>query len=343
MPPGHPRILVVRRDNIGDLICTTPLLRALRQHFPQAWLAVLVSSYNQDVLAGNPDVDEIFVFPKRQQRGFLTSLWQRLGLLLTLRRRHFDDILLANGGWRYARQLGGRRMIGFRERDNGPGQQPDVVIPLPDSHLVHEVRKMEKLGLALGLPRADGPLHLFPQAEVLATLQTRLMQAGYDPARPAIGIHISSRRPVQRWPEENFAELIRRLHGAGVGQFLLYWSPGAENDPLHPGDDEKAARLQAACAGLPLIPCPTYQVKELIAAMSLAERVVCSDGGAMHVAAGLGKPVLCFFGDSHIEQWHPWGVPHEVLHHDSNRVDAISVDAAIEGWQRLSATTGTAL
>ena len=54
-----PRILVIRRDNIGDLLCTTPLLHGLRRQFPQAYIAVL---------DGNPDVDEVFVFLKRQQK-----------------------------------------------------------------------------------------------------------------------------------------------------------------------------------------------------------------------------------------------------------------------------------
>lgn len=40
------KILIIRRDNIGDLICTTPLFEAIRQHYPDAYLAALVNSYN---------------------------------------------------------------------------------------------------------------------------------------------------------------------------------------------------------------------------------------------------------------------------------------------------------
>lgn len=336
MVRGSPRILVIRRDNIGDLICTTPLLQALRNHFPQAWITVLVSSYNQDIVAGNPDINEMLVFPKRQQHGFVTTLWQRLRLLLTLRSRRFDDVLLANGGWRYARHLGGRRIVGFRERDNPSDRQPDVVVPLPDGHLVHEVRKMEKLGQVLGLEQADGPLRLFPDPNLQAAERQRLIALGFEPARPAIAIHISSRRPIQRWPIANFATLMRRLHETDNVQFLLYWSPGDEDDPLHPGDDRKAIELLALCQDLPVFPCSTHRVAALIASMGLASRMICSDGGAMHVAAGLGLPILCFFGDGHIEQWRPWGVPHVVLHHPSNRVDAISVDESYAGWLELN-------
>ena len=56
-----PRILAVRTDRIGDVVCVTPALAAMRQLYPDAHLAVLVSPYAQDVLAGNPDVDEIIL------------------------------------------------------------------------------------------------------------------------------------------------------------------------------------------------------------------------------------------------------------------------------------------
>ena len=58
------KILVIRRDNIGDLVCTTPLFAALRQHYPHARIDALVNSYNGPVLAGNPDLDHVYVYSK---------------------------------------------------------------------------------------------------------------------------------------------------------------------------------------------------------------------------------------------------------------------------------------
>ena len=48
------RLLVIRRDNIGDLILTTPLLLALRREMPEAWIGVLTNHYCAPVLAGRP-------------------------------------------------------------------------------------------------------------------------------------------------------------------------------------------------------------------------------------------------------------------------------------------------
>jgi heptosyltransferase-3 len=334
-----PRILVTRRDNVGDLLCTTPLLYGIRRRYPQAYLAVLVSSYNADVIEGNPDVDEVLVFPKRQEQG--RSLWSTLSLrrqlVRSLRQRRFDDIILANGGWRYARHLGGRRMIGFRERDNPPDRQPDLIVPLENGRSLHEVEKMARLGLAIDVSDTLGPLRSFPAPDAVAAVGKRLEAKGFRSDRASLAIHISSRRPQQRWPEDSFVALIKRLHQHSPElQFLLFWSPGGEDHPLHPGDDEKARGIQSACPGAPLFPCPTARVRDLIAALGRADRVVCSDGGALHVAASLGKPIVCLFGDSIAAEWRPWGVPYVLLQPPSRVVADITVDDVVASIDRLA-------
>jgi hypothetical protein len=62
------KILVIRRDNIGDLVCTTPLIHALRTRFPKARLDLLVNSYNAPLLVGHPDVDHLYVYTKAKHR-----------------------------------------------------------------------------------------------------------------------------------------------------------------------------------------------------------------------------------------------------------------------------------
>ena len=80
---------------------------------------------------------------------------------------------------------------------------------------------------------------------------------------------------------------------------------------------------------------PTTTLRQLIAGISLCDQFICSDGGAMHIAAGLGKPLVCFFGDSSAEQWHPWGVPHVLLQPDSRDVADISVTEVLQAYQRV--------
>ena len=336
------RILVIRRDNIGDLVCTTPLLHALRRQHPGAYIALLASSYNVSVLDGNPDVDDVFVFLKRRQKdhghSLLSTLWERWKLVRHLRRCRFDYVLLANGGWRYARQLGGVTMVGFRERDNPEHHQPDVVVPLENRGCDdHEVTKMARLGAAIGINEALGPTRLFPEKSRADIVAKRLGTLGWDSARPTIAVHVSSRQPVQRWPEVSFVEFSRVLVSRFGFQLLLLWAPGAEDDPMHPGDDGKAARILACLNGLPVFPCSTTNIPDLVATLSLVDQMICSDGGAMHVAAALNKPILCFFGHSNVKEWHPWHVPYVLLQPESRVVADISVNEALTAFVDLQA------
>lgn len=319
------KILVIRRDNIGDLICTTPLLAALRRQWPQAWVGVLANRYNASILNGNQDIDEVFAYEKAKHRAAgksRLSVWfDTARLLWRLRHMRLDLVLCASpGAQRFARLLRARRIIDMDR--TGSWHEAEIAF-----------RLLEPLGIAA----APGPLVLNPNASQVERMRNRLDLTAQE---RRIGIHISARKPRQRWHEEHFAELIRRLLSGGhADRILLFWAPGAEDDRLHPGDDGKAARLMEMLQGLPVTPVPTHELSELVAGISLADAVVCSDGGAMHVAAGLGKPIVCFFGNSSAKRWHPWGVPYELLQKPSQDVADIGVDEAYEALRRLAEKT----
>ena len=105
--PAKPKILVIRRDNIGDLILTTPLIHALRQRFPQAWIGALVNSYNARVLEANPDLDEVFVYTKAKHRGSASvwsAYWSTFRLIFRLRKLRVDYAIRCFFGNSDARQ-----------------------------------------------------------------------------------------------------------------------------------------------------------------------------------------------------------------------------------------------
>jgi heptosyltransferase III len=162
------------------------------------------------------------------------------------------------------------------------------------------------------------------------------------PARGVItiGLHVSARRPRNRWREEAFTELARRLTTRFDSRLRLLWAPGAEDDTRHPGDDAKAARIAQALAQLPLQATPTHTLKGLIDALAACDILVCSDGGAMHLAAALGKPIVCFFGDSPASEWHPLGAPYRLLQPPSLEAADVTVDEALAAFESLAAEAG---
>jgi ADP-heptose:LPS heptosyltransferase len=63
--------------------------------------------------------------------------------------------------------------------------------------------------------------------------------------------------------------------------------------------------------------------------------MIMADGGAMHIAAALNRPIIALFGDSNQKRWRPFGVPHIILHEDTNDVRDIRVSSIINAWKRI--------
>lgn len=339
------RILVIRRDNIGDLICTTPLIRGLRASLPGARIDALVNSYNQPVLANNADVDHVYFYTKAKHRGPTETAvgvyWQRLRLMLQLRFTHYDLVILANGGYMrrplgLARWVSPKHIAGFVPA--APAKH-SAIVDLPvaiDDAPLHEVEDIYRLLTPLGIAGSPPGLQLQPAPEARSTALAKLAEAGWNDDSPlTIAIHISARKVLQRWPGDRFGELMQRLNAALNCRFLLFWSPGDENNALHPGDDGKAAAIIAATKDLPVIAYPTDRLDDLIGGLSVCDAMICSDGGAMHVGAGLGLPIVCFFGNSDAAKWHPWKVPYRVLQKPSRNVNDISVEETVSAFREL--------
>jgi ADP-heptose:LPS heptosyltransferase len=331
---------VIRRDNIGDLVCTTPMIAALRQRFPQGRIAVLVNTYNEAVLAGNPDVDVVYAYQKGKHRGgrsILSVYADRLRLLMALRREEFDYAILATPGFaphalRLARLAGARKVLGYTEQGDAHAHI-DIALSYDPQAKTHEVEQVFALLKALGIEGPPPAARVFADREEQREVEDALSKLGRG--TPVVGVHVSARRSRQQWPAEKFSALIRTIAQRYRVRVLLLWSPGDTDNPMHPGDDDKARAIVGSCAELPLLAYPTETLARLIAALSLCDCLVCADGGAMHLASALDKPILCFFGDSPPSRWHPWKTHHELLQAPNRDVRDLSVEQALAGFERL--------
>lgn len=338
-----PSILVIRRDNIGDLVCTTPLIHALRERFPKARLCVLVNSYNRPVVENNPDIDTVYAYMKTKHRepgqSALGVIWKRLQLMRELRRQRFDYAIIAGAHFLpralgLARAIKPKHLIGFTEPGKRGVEHIDTGVPYTLPQPLHEAEDIFRLLAPLGIHGEPPAMRVFPSTAVAAQAQQALRGKGLA-ADNVIGVHISARKPLNRWPAENFADLIRRLHRTHGAGFMLFWSPGSASNPRHPGDDEKARQIMDAVKDIPVLAFPTDRLDQLIAGLAQCRAVVCSDGGAMHIAAALGKPILCFFGKSDKTRWYPWKAEHVLLQPPSLNVADIGVDDAARAFDDL--------
>jgi len=285
------------------------------------------------VMEGNPDIDAFFSYTKAKHlepgESTLGIFWSRLVTIWTLRRQRFDWILLPGGpqksAIRFAKWIGAKKIL-IRDQEDSKGGP-------------HHVEQCCHQLLRMGLRFETPPARLTPNPGAVAKIQSSLTPDWQAIQGPVIALHLSSRKPSQRWPAPRFAETAHQLHEALGAKFLLLWSPGKADNPLHPGDDEKAQEVLKMTSDLPVHPITTERLEDLIGALSLCEAMICSDGGAMHLAAALGKPMVCLFGDSDPDHWGPWKTPHQTLQKSSREVADIS--ARETGTALINLLSGT--
>lgn len=308
-------ILIIRRDNIGDLLCTTPLLRGLKEQLKINRLDVVTNAYVAPVLKGNPIIDTLYVYHKFKhgKMSFYKILSERLQLIFDLRKKHYDYILAFDH-----RALNLTRFL----------NKANVLRPIQDWTRGTEVERAWELGQRLGLKGIPGSLELPPY----------LYQTSHNKKnKQIIGIHISARRLRQQYPAKQWIELIQELNDLN-SKFIFYvfWSPGDAHNPIHPGDDKKAKILKNALKNLPIKFMPTLTLESLIKGIQVCDYMIMADGGAMHIAAALNRPIIALFGDSDPRRWRPHAVPHIILQASTRDVRDIKASSIVDSWIKIS-------
>ncbi len=331
------KALVICRDNIGDLILTTPLITALAEELHYQ-VDVLANSYNAAALDGNPHVSKVYIYSKLHHRekheSVIKLIIQRLKVIWSVRQERYDVVLIGKGQWdkrilQWVRLAKAKNVIALGETTHSC---ITALVTPPKDVTEHLVKRFYRMLTPLGSTSQPGPLRLYADP-----LLVREMRTAYDIDRqqPVFALQISSRKILQRWSSSNFVLLAHRLAAAYSCKIVLLWSPGSADNPRHPGDDVSALLIASLCQDLPITPIPTHTLGELMAAVSLCNLVITSDGGAMHIAAGLGKPIVALFGNSDPVVWAPWQVEHEIISAENHDVGTVKVDTVVEAVHRL--------
>jgi heptosyltransferase III len=330
-PAAIHRILVVRNDNVGDVLCCTPAIRALRKAFPRAYLAALVVGYSRDAITGNPDLDEVFIYEKakhRPDRSRVVSLFKQLQVERSLTKKGFDLAIGLRSSFSWAEAwlvyfTRARLRLGY---DPGGGRNQKFAffynLRVPAAPQAHEVERALYLVGTLGVHPAEKHLTVtIPRAE-RELAESFLEQGKIDP-RSLIGFHLSSRLPANRWSPEKFVGLALRLIREEGKKVVLTWGPG---------DEGKADDVQKQVgSGVFLFPTPNF--KRLGAIQQQCRAFVSPDGGAMHFATAVGTPTIGLFGKTNPENWAPWGDGHIALRR-GKEADLITVDDVYQALRK---------
>lgn len=314
-------LLVIRLDNLGDVLMSTPALRAIKDTQPQARITLLASASGAAAADVVPLVDEVIRFDApwvRQpaagadaaQEGAALGAAER-GLIALLMKRQFDAAIIFTVHSQSPLPaallclLAGIPLRLAHCRENPYGLLSDWVRE-PEPHAIqrHEVERQLALVERVGYRTRDDRLRFDVDATARATVLRRLLRAGVDPSRPYVVVHPGASAPSRRWPAVDFgraADLLGYDH-----QIVLVGGP-AEVALV----DQMLAAMRAPAAVL----VDELSLAELGALIQGAAVLLANNSAPAHIAAAVGTPVVVLYAQTN-PQHTPWRVPARVLYRD---------------------------
>jgi lipopolysaccharide heptosyltransferase II len=291
------KILLVRLRLIGDVVFTTPAIRAIRRHYPGARITYIVEEDAAPIVRDNPHIDELIVVCNPQAPGRLRA---DVALIRRLRRERYDVAVDFHGGPRSSLLTwlsGAPRRIGYHVA--GRSWMYTTRVPRPrELRPRHSVVGQWDVLLPLGITPPDPEVdatEMPRSASASAAVAQRLATAGVESAAPIVVVHVSAGNPFRRWPSDSFVELICRLAGNDPRRRIILTSGPSDAGAASAIARRARARLGAAERAA-VVECGDFDLAELRALIDRAAVYIGGDSGPLHVAGTTGVPVVGLYG-----------------------------------------------
>jgi lipopolysaccharide heptosyltransferase II len=311
------RILVVRVDMLGDLVLTTPAIRALRRAYPDAAIDVLAMPGTANVLDGDPDISRILTCDVNTWMApgswLRAQTWRDLRAFLRETRRSRYDLAISvcgDIGGIVTRLTGARRRVGYA----GEAYPHFMTDPVPGKRYLtpqHEVRYVLNLARAAGgrVDEVEARPTLAVKSDARATIQQILQEERekIGARGPIVALHPGARNgAAKRWPMRHYAELGDRLTRE-LDAFVVV--TGAPNELAL--SHEIMRRMTAPAFDL----TGKTSLQELVALMAESDLVITGDSGPMHIACAVQTPTIALHGPTEPAQSGPTGDLAVILRH----------------------------
>ena len=282
------RIAIFQALNLGDLLCTTPALRAMRGRFPAAEITFIGRPWAEDFVARLSTVDRFLPFP-----GFPGIAESPPGAMGTVAQwPRFDLVMQMHGSGEvsngFVATLAATHSVGF-----GPPGERRLTTAL--NWVESEPEPLRWLRLAEAVGAASARLHLeFPVTPAERARATALI--GAPDERPVIGLHAGASDPNRRWPADSFARLGDRLAEYCRARLVLTGSQQERSLTTSVRRVMTAGTIDLA--GM-------TDLGELAAVISALDLLVTNDTGVSHVATATRTPSVVLFGPTRPDRWAP--------------------------------------
>ena len=302
-------LLVMRLDNIGDVVMTSPTLRALRQNFPEAKITLMASPAGSLVVPLLPWVDE--VLPDR-------VLWQDLGrldfdpqrewnLIETLRGRQFDAAIILTSFSQSPHPpalicaLAGIPLRLGESKETDIGALTHAILPAPDE--IHQVDRNLRLIESIGCHIIDRRLSLQIPHAAQQSIERQLIERAVSPNYLLLNPWTTCQS--RNYDPDRFAIAARRLSE------ITGWSvvvTGVEKDR----DRSRSLFTTLGDRAIDFIGATT--LPELVALIAQAKLILTNNTSTMHIADAVNTPSVVLFAGTEYEcQWQPRFSPSRLL------------------------------
>jgi heptosyltransferase-2 len=294
------RILLIRFGSLGDVVLTTPAIRAIREAFPDAYIAMLVGDRSVDIVSENSRLDEVISF-RRDAKGI--SELRRVATVL--KERNFDVSVDMQRKFRsslLAYLSGAELRIGYHR----PGGLL-CTVRIPDNENKHAVDRnlglLKPLGIEAGLREPEMFLSHADQDYAHSVFQ----KWGLASMSPIIGMFPGAGWRHRCWPAERFAaigDLAAEEYGSGV---VIFGGPG-EDDIV----DDVAGKMSAPAVVIK----DRMTLRQLGAMIKKCDLFLSNDTGPMHISVAVGTPTIGLFGPGNHIKFQPIGDKHTLVRKD---------------------------
>lgn len=297
------KILLVRNDNLGDLVCTTPAIEALRKKYPNNQIDIVVNSYNYSAIYKNPFVDKIYCYTKPKHKKKISEKIKaalgKLKILWQIKKENYDIVIVFRSGYSKSAELfsnitNAKYKIGVKNKKGNDNF--NIYVPFHSN--MHEVEFCFECVKAL---------NVFHNEEKTIYFLDNKKTDNFKSYNDIVLFHISARMKNNKMSLKKLKTVFDNIN---IDFYIT----------AEPQDIEMAKELSRK-KNIKYI--PTSSMDDLAQVISKSRMFITLEGGAMHIAPALGVKTIALFGVSNINRWHPWGYKDLVLQHDSHIAEDI--------------------
>ena len=295
-PERVQKILVIKLDQIGDVVCSLPVFPILRRQFPNAKISALVGKEGEAILNRNPFVDEVITF---RANWFARNSWfnplEFARVLFTLKKKGFDLGFDLRGDLRNILLMtlaGVRYRVGY-EIAGGGGLLHDM---RPYDTRLHQVELNVRLVSNQVIGKTDLKPEIYLSEAERSQALRELRNHGAKEGGRLIAIHAEAGYPSKEWEEEKFEAFIKSLLSEPQNTILIFGISKARRLAEYFSNSDRVINLVS-----------TLTLRQMIAMLSLCHLFIGNDSGPSHIAQALGIPVVVIAsGTNEYEKWGVW-------------------------------------